>query len=166
MDKARYLGVAMVLTVVITASINIFYGLAVYATHPNSAALLQAQIPALYLASTFLGPGEELLIAIAFLIATVTTFVPAFLAATRHLSALGEDGYMPQSLASLSWLFTLVSIFLLAEGNQNFLVDITDFMVLASLGVITLSAVWLRRSRGSPSRGRTACRYWWAPAAS
>jgi hypothetical protein len=153
MDKARFLGVAMVLTVVITASINIFYGLAVFATHPNSAALLQAQIPALYLASTFLGPGEELVIAIAFLIATVTTFVPAFLAATRHLSALGEDGYMPQSIASLSWLFTLVSIFLLAEGNQNFLVDITDFMVLASLGVITLSAVWLRKSRGEPLSG-------------
>ena len=29
MDKARYLGVAMILTVLITAAINIFYGLAV-----------------------------------------------------------------------------------------------------------------------------------------
>ena len=28
--------------------------------------------------------------------------------------------------------------------------EITDFMVLASLGIITLSAVWLRRSRGAP----------------
>jgi amino acid transporter len=148
MEKARYLGVAMVLTVVITAAINIFYGLAVFAAHPDTAALLQAQIPALYLADTFLGPGQELLIAIAFLIATVTTFVPAFLAANRHLSALGDDGYMPQTLARLSWLFTLVSIFLLAEGNQNLLVDITDFMVLASLGIIVLSAVWLRRAQG------------------
>jgi amino acid transporter len=86
--------------------------------------------------------------AIAFLIATVTTFVPAFLAATRHLSALGEDGYMPRSLARLSWLFTLVSIFLLAVGPQNFLVDITDFMVLISLGIITLSSVWLRAKLG------------------
>jgi amino acid transporter len=149
LGKAQYLGVAMILTVVITAAINIFYGLAVFAAHPNPAAVLQAQIPALYLASTFLGPGQELLIAIAFLIATVTTFVPAFLAATRHLAALGEDGYMPRSVASLSWLFTLVSIFLLAVSNGNFLVEITDFMVLASLGIITLSAVWLRRSRGA-----------------
>jgi amino acid transporter len=149
LGKAQYLGVAMILTVVITATINIFYGLAVFAAHPNPAAVLQAQIPALYLASTFLGPFQELLIGIAFLIATVTTFVPAFLAATRHLAALGEDGYMPRSLASLSWLFTLVSIFLLAVSNENFLVDITDFMVLASLGIITLSAVWLRRSRGA-----------------
>ena len=84
----------------------------------------------------------------AFLIASVTTFVPAFLAATRHLRSLGEDGYMPRSLASLSWLFTLVSIFLLAVGNQNFLVEITDFMVLVSLGIISLSGVWLRRARG------------------
>jgi amino acid transporter len=146
--KARYLGLAMILTVLITAGINIFYGVAVFAVHPNASAVLQAQIPALYLASTYLGPFQEFLVAIAFLIATVTTFVPAFLAATRHLAALGEDGYMPHSLASLSWLFTLVSIFLLAVSNENFLVDITDFMVLASLGIITLSAVWLRRSRG------------------
>jgi hypothetical protein len=55
---------------------------------------------------------------------------------------------MPRTLASLSWLFTLVSIFLLAVGNQSFLVEITDFMVLVSLGIITLSSVWLRRSRG------------------
>ncbi|MGA2663775.1 MAG: APC family permease [Nitrososphaerales archaeon] len=150
MEKARYLGLAMVLTVVITAAINVFYGLAVYAVHPDPSALLQAQIPALYLAQTFLGPGQELLVAVAFLIATVTTFVPAFLAATRHLSALGDDGYMPQSLASLSWLFTLVSIFLLGVGNQDFLVDVTDFMVLVSLGIIVLSAVWLRRGRGAP----------------
>ncbi len=149
LGKAQYLGVAMILTVLITAGINIFYGLAVYAAHPSPSAVLQAQIPALYLASTYLGRFQELLIAIAFLIASVTTFVPAFLAATRHLRSLGEDGYMPRSLASLSWLFTLVSIFLLAVGPQSFLVEITDFMVLVSLGIITLSGVWLRRSRGA-----------------
>ncbi len=148
LGKASYLGVAMILTVVIAAAINIFYGLAVFSVHPGYSAVMQVQIPALYLASDYLGPAQELLMAIAFLIATVTTFVPAFLAATRHLAALGEDGYMPSSLASLSWLFTLVSIFLLAVGNQNFLVEITDFMVLASLGIISLSAIWLRRSRG------------------
>jgi amino acid transporter len=152
MGKSHYLGLAMLLTVIITAAINIFYGLAVYAAHPNTSAVLQAQIPALYLASTFLGPVQELLVGIAFLIATVTTFVPAFLAATRHLAALGEDGYMPRSLASVSWVFTLVSIFLLAVGNENFLVEITDFMVLASLGIISLSAVWLRRAKGSSYR--------------
>lgn len=149
LGKSQYLGVAMILTVVITAAINIFYGLAVFSSHPNASALFQAQIPALYLASASLGPGQELLVGIAFLIATVTTFVPAFLAATRHLAALGEDGYMPRSLASLSWLFTLVSIFLLAVSNENFLVDITDFMVLVSLGIITLSSVWLRRKMGA-----------------
>src|SRR5208282_6644632 len=111
---------------------------AVFAIHPSASAVDGAQIPALYLASTYLGRFQELLIAIAFLIASVTTFVPAFLAATRHLRSLGEDGYMPRSLASLSWLFTLVSIFLLAVSNENFLVEITDFMVLASLGIITL----------------------------
>lgn len=140
--RTKYFGVAMVLSVVVASSVNIFYGLAVYSSHTP---LEGSAIPALFLAGSLLGPGQELLVAVAFLIATVTTFVPAFLAAARHLSALGEDGYMPRSLANLSWVFTLVAIFLLAIGNQNFLVNITDFMVLISLGIISLSAVWLKR---------------------
>jgi amino acid transporter len=142
MNRTRYLGVAMVLSVVVASLVNILYGLAVYASHTP---LQGSAIPALYLAGNLLGPGQELLVAVAFLIATVTTFVPAFLAAARHLSALGEDGYMPVSLANLSWAFTLVAILLLAVGNQDFLVDITDFMVLISLGIICLSALWLRK---------------------
>lgn len=52
---------------------------------------------------------------------------------------------MPKSMTNLSWVFTLVAILLLAIGNQDFLVNITDFMVLISLGIISLSALWLRR---------------------
>jgi amino acid transporter len=141
-DKTRYFGYAMILSVLVAAAVNILYGLAVFASHTD---LKGSAIPALFLAKTLLGPGQELLVAIAFLIATVTTFVPAFLAAARHLGALGEDGYMPHSLASLSWVFTLIAIFLLAIGNQDFLVNITDFMVLISLGIISLSALWLRK---------------------
>jgi amino acid transporter len=156
-DRTKYFGIAMVLSVVVASTLNIFYGLAVYASHSlQGASGLQASaIPALYLAGSLLGPSQELLVAIAFLIATVTTFVPAFLAAARHLSALGEDGYMPRSLANLSWAFTLVAILLLAIGNQDFLVNITDFMVLISLGIISLSALWLRkRSAGMQRVGR------------
>jgi len=141
-DRTTYFGIAMVTSVVVASAVNILYGLAVYAAHTP---LQGSAIPALFLAGTLLGPGQELLIAIAFLLATVTTFVPAFLAAARHLSALGEDGYMPRSLANLSWAFTLVAILLLAIGNQDFLVNITDFMVLISLGIISLSAIWLKR---------------------
>ncbi|MCL5067536.1 MAG: hypothetical protein M1368_04190, partial [Thaumarchaeota archaeon] len=42
-------------------------------------------------------------------------------------------------------VFTLAAILILAEGNQEFLVDVTDFLVLISLGVISLSAIWLRK---------------------
>jgi amino acid transporter len=147
-ERSTYLGVAMVLSVVIASSLNIVYGLAVYASHPATEALYHSEIPALYLAKISLGPGQELLVGVAFLVAAVTTFVPAFLAATRHLSALGEDGYMPRSLAKLSWVFTVVAIFVLAVADRNFLVDITDFMVLISLGVITLSAIWLKGRAG------------------
>ncbi len=156
-DRTKYFGIAMVMSVVVASALNIFYGLAVYSAHSLSGAsgLQTSAIPALYLAGNLLGPGQELLVAAAFLIATVTTFVPAFLAASRHLNALGEDGYMPRSLANLSWAFTLVAIFLLAIGNQDFLVNITDFMVLISLGIISLSALWLRRrSPGMKSAGK------------
>jgi amino acid transporter len=144
--KSTYLGIAMIASVVIAAAINIFFGLAVYAVHPSLAELQNSQIPALYLAGRFLGPGQELLMAVAFLIATITTFVPAFIAAARHLAALGEDEYMPQTLSKLSWVFTLVAIFILAVGDQNFLVAITDYLVLISLAIICLSAIWLRKS--------------------
>ncbi|MDA4128736.1 MAG: APC family permease [Thaumarchaeota archaeon] len=145
LERTTYFGIAMVASVVVASAVNIFYALAVFSVHPSSSALLSSQIPALYLAQNLLGPGQELLIGVAFLIATITTFVPAFLAAARHLAALGEDGYMPHSLAKLSWVFTLVAVFLLAVGNQDFLVNITDFMVLISLGIITFSAIWLKR---------------------
>jgi amino acid transporter len=147
-ERSTYLGVAMVLSVVIASALNIAYGLAVYASHPATEVLYHSEIPALYLAKSSLGPGQELLVGVAFLVAAVTTFVPAFLAATRHLSALGEDGYMPRSLAKLSWVFTVIAIFILAVADMNFLVDITDFMVLMSLGVITLSAIWLKGRAG------------------
>ncbi|MDG6998865.1 MAG: hypothetical protein JRN15_07100 [Nitrososphaerota archaeon] len=80
---------------------------------------------------------------VAFLLAMFTTFVPSFLAATRHISSLAEDGFMPQALSKASWVFVLVSIGILSVAGQNFLITITDFMALVSLGMIVLSAVWL-----------------------
>lgn len=153
LDRKRYFGLAMMLSVAIAAAVNILYGLAVsaYAAHTPVAS---SAIPAIFIARTLPGRGQELLVMLAFLIATVTTFVPAFLGAARHLGALGEDGYMPKSLASLSWVFTLVGILLLAIGNQGFLVEITDFMVLISLGIISFSALWLKGGAGQKRPGR------------
>lgn len=135
----------MIGSVAIAAFVNILYGLAVYSLHPTYSVIASASIPALYIANSFLSPGQELLTAIAFLLATITTFVPSFLAASRHLEALSEDGFVPASLAKFSFVFTLGAILILALGNQNFLIEITDFLVLVSLGVISLSAVWLRK---------------------
>jgi amino acid transporter len=144
-SKFTYLGAAMVGSVVIAAAVNILYGISVYSLHPSLSQLTNAAIPALYIMDSALGPGQELLTAIVFLLATITTFVPAFLAASRHLEALADDGFVPRSLSKLSYGFTLVAILILALGNQNFLVDITDFLVLISLGIISMSAIWLRR---------------------
>lgn len=144
MKRSGYLGLAMVLSVLVAAIVNILYALAVYSLHPSLSSLNSSQIPALFISKGVLGSGQELLTAVAFLTATITTFVPAFVAASRHLGALGEDGYIPHSIANFSWVFTLGAIVILALGNADFLVEITDFLVLISLGIITLSAVWLK----------------------
>ncbi len=143
-SKFQYLGYAMVGSVIIASLINILYGLAVFTLHPAYSVISKASIPALYIANAALGPGQELITAIVFLLATITTFVPAFLAASRHLEALAVDGFIPHSLSRLSYVFTLAAILILALGDQNFLIDITDFLVLISLGIISLSAIWLR----------------------
>lgn len=143
-SKFKYLGYAMVGSVLIAAAINIFYGLAIYSLHPSFSAINATSIPALYITNQAIGPPQELLTAVVFLIATITTFVPAFLAASRHLEALAVDGFIPRSLSRLSYVFTLGAILILALGNENFLIDITDFLVLISLGIISLSAIWLR----------------------
>ena len=152
--KNAYFEAAMVLSVLIAGAINIFYALAVYSAGHGLPGLqascaTSSCIPALYIAQNLLGGGQAVLIGAAFLLATATTFIPAFLAAARHLGALGEDGYMPASLAGLSWLFTLAAILFLALGNENFLVDITDIMVLISLGIIALSALTLTKRSGT-----------------
>lgn len=144
-DKTRYLGWAMIGAVLTATAVNILYALAVFSVHPVANVVESSQIPALYLADSFLGASHELLMAVAFLLATFTTFVPAYLAASRHLAALSEDGFLPRSLSGYSWLFTLVWIILLALGPQDFLINVTDIMVLISLGFITLSAIWLRK---------------------
>ncbi len=147
LDKRRYMTAAMVLTVLIAAAVNILYALAVYAARPTLAAVSSAQIPALYVAANVLGGPQEGLMALAFLLATFTTFVPAFLAATRHIGSLSEDGFLPHAVARGGWILVLLSIVVLAAAGQAFLVSITDYMVLVSLGIIAFSAIWLRRDR-------------------
>jgi amino acid transporter len=142
-NKTDYFRYAMILSVVIAAVINILYGLAVFSVHPSLKELESSSIPALYIAEKFGGGMQELVVAVAFLIASITTFVPAFVAASRHLGALCEDGYLPRVFGKVSWVFTLLAIFILAIGNADFLVNITNFLVLLSLGIISLSPVWL-----------------------
>ncbi|HVB11997.1 MAG TPA: hypothetical protein VNE86_02605 [Nitrososphaerales archaeon] len=149
LDKAKSLTLAMVCTVVAASLINIIYAVAVYASRPDISSLESAQIPALYLAQNKLGLGVETTMAIAFMISTFTTFVPSFMAASRHISSLAEDGFMPHTISRISWVFVLVSIGILSVSGQSFLISITDFMVLVSLGMISFSAIWIAKVRKS-----------------
>ncbi|MDG6997524.1 MAG: APC family permease [Nitrososphaerota archaeon] len=145
--KDSYLHYAMILSVIIASAINMLYALAVFSTHPSTSEIMKAQIPAIYLAEVLLGRPQEVLIAITFLIATFTTFVPAFLAASRHLGALGEDGFLPRSISKVAWIFVFLLIPILAITGENFLSNMTGFMSLIRLGLIALSAIWLRKGR-------------------
>jgi len=144
-SKETQIFASMFTTVLIASSVMILLAFAIFSLHANSAAVSSSNIPMIYIAGQYLGILGEALTAVIFLIATITTFVPAFLAASRHLRTLGEDGFFPKSVSSVSWIFTLVLIVVLSLSNGSFLVNITDFMVLSSLAMISLSLLWNRK---------------------
>ncbi|MGC8505459.1 MAG: APC family permease [Thermoplasmata archaeon] len=145
--KETYISAAVVLTVIISSLVNILFAVAVFSVKPSSSVIDTKSIPAIYIAREFTGVYWEVIMAFIFLIASVTTFVPAFFSASRHLGALGEDGFLPKAIASLSWVITLLLIAVLYTVNSGFLVSITDFMILISLALISLSAIWLKKTK-------------------
>ncbi len=155
MPKEKYLTLSMQATVLLSLILMIFNALTIYAVHPNLGALSSSTIPALYVVSTFLGPRFQIVTITAFLLSTITTFVPAFIAASRHLRSLAEEGFFPRAVKNSSWIFTVVVIMVLSLTQPDFLVNITDFMVLIALGMISLSPIWLRKITGKISK-RTA----------
>ncbi|MHB1440588.1 MAG: amino acid permease [Cuniculiplasma sp.] len=138
----------MIFTVIISSSINIIYSVVVLLTQSRGTGIDSSSIPAFLIAQRTGGTIWLFLMIIAFIIATLTTFVPAFLAASRHLRSLGEDRIFPYSLTKYSWLFTLFFIIILAASGENFLLSITDFMVLISLGIISISGTRYRKELG------------------
>ncbi|PYB68773.1 APC family permease [Thermoplasma sp. Kam2015] len=145
--KRRYMPYSMYATIAGAGFIQVLYALAVFSVHAQYSAVETAVIPAIYIASVFQNNLWALAMAVSFLLATVTTFVPAFMAASRHLRSLAEDGIFPQSFSTLSWVFTFVLIIFMSLGGTAFLVNITDFMVLISLSLIALAAIPLRDNR-------------------
>ncbi|AKA48220.1 hypothetical protein IX51_02875 [uncultured archaeon] len=144
--KENYLPLTMVLAVSVGSAIEIFYAIAVFSTHPSQQLIEKAAIPAVTISRLVLGNVGALTISIAFLISTVGTFVTAFVASSRHLRSLGEDGFLPQSMSSASWIFSILFIAILSLAGENFLVSIIDFMALISLSIINLSPLWLRKA--------------------
>lgn len=146
-SKEHYLPITMVLAVSVGSAVEIFYAIAVLSAHPSQAVIDQAAIPAVTISRMFLGSTGALTMSIAFLISTVGTFVTAFVASSRHLRSLGEDGFLPQSLTSSSWIFSILFIGILALAGENFLVSIVDFMALISLSIINMAPLWLRKAK-------------------
>lgn len=144
--KEKYLPLTMVLAVSVGSAVEIFYAVAVFSTHPSAQLISEATIPAVTISRIVLGDSGALTMSIAFLISTVGTFVTAFVASSRHLRSLGEDGFLPQSISSASWIFSILFIAILSLAGENFLVSIIDFMALVSLSIINLAPIWLRKA--------------------
>jgi amino acid transporter len=148
LDKDKTIKWSMILTVIVSSSVNIIYSITVLLTQSRGTGIEQSSIPALYIAQRTGGQFWFFIMILAFIIATLTTFIPAFLAASRHLKSLGEDRIFPKGISKYSWIFTLFFIILLVIAGENFLLSITDFMVLISLGIINLSAIKYRKELG------------------
>ncbi len=140
------------MTARIATIINVFYAVAVYVAAPDLAGLAAANIPAVYISQTLFGSGDAFLLGLGFIIASLTTFVPAFLASSRHLKALSLDGFFPQSVGRAAWAFSLLFIVVLSLFNADFLVRITDFGVLVALAFVSFTAVWTRRPSSWPPK--------------
>lgn len=145
MDRVGFAQQAMIGSVVIATIINVAFALAVYVAVPSTSSLTGSGVPAIYLAQTLFGPANALLMGIAFVIASLTTFVPSFLSSARHLRALSTDGFFPKSVGQSAWLFSLVFMMVLSLFNADFLVRITDFGVLVALAMVSFSALWARK---------------------
>lgn len=148
MERVKYVSISMIVTVVFSLLTMILVSISYYSLHPDLAAMEKSTIPAIYIVKEYIGRNFELLTLTAFLIADVTTFVPAFIAASRHLRSLSSDGFFPSSVKSYSWLFTVIVIFVLSFTSSSFLVEITDFMVLAAIGLISFSPFLARHVSG------------------
>lgn len=149
LDRPSFAQKAMISSVVIATIINVLFAVAVYVAVPASSSLSGSSVPAIYLAQTIFGPVNGLLMGIAFVIASLTTFVPSFLSSSRHLKALSSDGFFPRSVGSSSWLFSLIFMMVLSLFNADFLVRITDFGVLVALAFVSFSAIWARKPTSS-----------------
>ena len=140
MEKRRYLPAAMVLTVLISSAVFLGYSFLL------SKFEISGDIPPLEIAGEMGGTPLAVNSAL-FMLASLTTLVPAYLAASRHLSELAEDGLIPRKAAPYSWLFTLLTVVAMVALGHELLIEITDVCILISLTLIALSEFKIRAGR-------------------
>ena len=152
-DRVTFAKYAMIGSVIIASIINIVYALAVYVAAPDLSAVSATPVPGVQIALIMLGPWAALFMGFGFIIASLTTFVPTFLASSRFLRALSSDGFFPRSVGNSAWLFSLAFIVVLSLFNADFLVRITDFGILVAMAFVSFSAIWSRKpSLWTPAR--------------
>lgn len=147
--KSTFAGYAMGLTVLISLAFFIFYCVAV-----SGLSIGDEGIPMISVAMSLLGKREAGLLSIAFMSAILTTFVPAYIAASKHLEMLIADAKLPRKISGFSWLFTFIAALILATSDADFLIKTTDFAVLISMALIALSEINISKWAGKISQVR------------
>ena len=82
-----------------------------------------------------------------------TTLIPAFVASLKHLEQLTHDFFKVKTTTFLPYFVIFLAWFLFASGAE-FLIHLTDFSVLFSLGLIASSSYRLRVKAGSKTGSR------------
>ncbi len=147
--KSTFAGYAMVFTVLISLAFFVFYSIAVSGLNIG-----EERIPMISVAMNLLGTREAGLLSVAFMSAILTTFVPAYIAASKHLEMLIADAKLPRKISGFSWLFTFIAALILATSDADFLIKTTDFAVLISMALIALSEINISKWSGKISRIR------------
>ncbi len=139
-DKSKFVPLAMETTVLISIGIFLVYSMVL------SKFELAGEIPPLEVAQR-LGNVPVALNSAIFMLAAVTTLTPSYLAASRHLAELANDEIVPKKISQYSWLFTLLTLFLMSLLSSEMLVEVADAGILFSLTIIALSELKLYRGK-------------------
>ena len=140
MDSGKFVPLAMETTVLLSIGIFLVYSLIL------SKFELFGDIPPLEVAQK-VGGIPVILNSAIFMLAALTTLTPSYLAASRHLAELANDGIVPRKIAEYSWLFTLLTICSMLLLSSEMLVEVADAGILFSLTIIALSELKLYRGK-------------------
>ena len=145
-DAFKILKAAMVGGSALAAVIFCLYTMLYMMMEVRGVEIPETVIPALDMAS--ISPSLYIVTSLAILLGVVTTYVPAFVAALKHLRELISDVLLVEVekfRVSLDPLVVILFMGVLLLTNADYIIRLTDLAVLLSLTAVAISEPRLRR---------------------